>query len=85
MQIEEVVKSEIEIFKVFVAIVLLLAGGLYGLLLQLHKVPVYDVLYTELKALFAGGIILCLIFIIASVKRYFVISKLLKRLKQNKE
>jgi len=88
MKIEEVIKEnikvEIEIFKVFVAIVILLLGGVYGLLLQLYNDPAIKILCKDPLnlILFIGGLIFLITFVFGSISRYFAIRKLLRRLKQ---
>ena len=88
MKLEEVIKEnikvEIEIFKVFVAIVILLLGGVYGLMVQLYNDPVNKILDKDPfnLILFAVGLIFLLTFVFGAVGRYIAIRKLLKRLKQ---
>ena len=82
--IKENIKVEIEIFKVFVAVVILLTGAVYGLMVQLYNDPVKKILCKDPfnLILFAVGLIFLLTFVFGAISRYIAIRKLLKKLKQ---
>jgi len=85
MKAEDIIKENIKInmdfFKVFAAIVFVLAGGVFGLLLQLLDPPIHYIL----KVIFINGLFFLIFFIFATVNMYITITKHLNKLKQKED
>ena len=81
MKIEKIIKVHTELFKVIAAIGIVLAGGVYGLLMKLYQHP-DNILH---RVLFEGGFILLIFFVFAAIHKYLEIIKLLKKSKQNND
>jgi len=79
--LKESIKVEIETFKVIVYIVILLAGGVSALLIQLYE----DLDNIALKGLFIIGLIFLLIFTFLAFNRYIAIKNILKKIKKKEE
>jgi len=81
LKIEKIIKIHTELFKVFAATVIVLAGGVYGLLMKLNQHP-DNILH---RVLFEGAFILLMFFVFAAANKYLKIIKLLKKSNQNKD
>lgn len=73
--IKESIKIEMDFFKIFVSIVIVLGAGDYVLFTQLNTGKIYLIL-------FAIGVIFLGYFIILAVRSYIIIKKLQSKLKQ---
>lgn len=80
-EIKERIHVELEIFKVIVIVIITLTGGVSILLINIYYDP-YNIL---LKALSSMGFIFLICFAIFAISRYFIIRKLLNKLKINEK
>lgn len=76
--LKEKIKVELELFKLYMVIIVALAGGLTGLVLNASNDNLF---YSNL--FIAAGIFFLTLFMIGAFNSYYIIRKSLKKLEQN--